>query len=57
MERERGMTWVPVENGSNEGSPVGNLGIKTETVNTATTLRKFYKVTRTGMAAYDSLGY
>jgi len=38
-------------------TPAGNLGIKTETVNTATTLRKFYKVTRTGMAAYDSLGY
>ena len=38
-------------------SPAGNSATKTEPVNTSTTLRKFYKFIRTGMAGYDSAGY
>jgi hypothetical protein len=38
-------------------SPAGNSATKTEPVNTSTTPRKFYKLNRTGMATYDSLGY
>ena len=38
-------------------SPPGNRATKTEPVNTSTTLRKFYKFIRTGMAGYDSAGY
>ena len=38
-------------------TPTGNSGEKTDTVNTGTTPRKFYKLTRTGMAPYDSVGY
>jgi YHYH protein len=34
----------------------GNLASKTDTVDTTTT-KKFYKLTRTGIAPYDSLGY
>jgi len=39
-------------------SPAGNSATTTDTVNTSTTLRKFYKFIRTGeMADYDSVGY
>ena len=38
-------------------SPPGNRATKTEPVNTSTTPRQFYKLTRTGMATYDSVGY
>ena len=47
-------TWTAL---SGNVTPAGNAGTKTETVNTATTTRKFYKLTRTGMATYDSVGY
>jgi hypothetical protein len=47
-------TWTTL---SGNVTPAGNVGTKTETVNTATTPRKFYKLTRTGMATYDSVGY
>jgi hypothetical protein len=47
-------TWTTL---SGTVTPSGNVGTKTETVNSATTPRKFYKVTRTGMATYDSVGY
>jgi hypothetical protein len=47
-------TWTAL---SGDVTPAGNVGTKTETVNTATTPRKFYKLTRTGMATYDSVGY
>ena len=36
---------------------MGNVETKTETMNTTTTPQKFYKMTRTGMATYDSVGY
>ena len=38
-------------------SPTGNSATTTDTVNTSTTPRKFYKFTRTGMATYDNAGY
>jgi hypothetical protein len=38
-------------------TPTGNVGTKTDTVNTSTTPKKFYKLTRTGMATYDNVGY
>jgi hypothetical protein len=38
-------------------TPTGNSGEKTDTVNTGTNPRKFYKFTRTGMATYDNVGY
>jgi hypothetical protein len=47
-------TWTPL---SGNVTPAGNIGTKTDTVNTGTTTRKFYKLNRTGMAAYDSVGY
>ena len=47
-------TWTAL---SGDVTPAGNVGTKTETVNTATTTKKFYKLTRTGMATYDSVGY
>ena len=47
-------TWTAL---SGTVTPAGNVGTKTETVNTTTTTRKFYKLTRTGMATYDSVGY
>ena len=47
-------TWTPL---SGTVTATGNIGAYTETVNSATTPRKFYKLTRTGMAAYDNLGY
>jgi len=47
-------TWTAL---SGNVTPAGNAGTKNETVNTATTTRKFYKLTRTGMATYDSVGY
>jgi hypothetical protein len=36
---------------------MGNVGTKTETMNTTTTPQKLYKMTRTGMATYDNVGY
>jgi len=42
---------------SNMVTPNGNIATKTENVDTTATPRKFYKLTRTGMATYDSLGY
>jgi hypothetical protein len=42
--------WTPL---SGTVNPAGNSGTKTDMVNT----RKFYKLTRAGMADYDSLGY
>jgi hypothetical protein len=47
-------TWTPL---SGTVNPAGNSGVKTETVNTSYTPRKFYKLTRTGMATYDNVGY
>ena len=38
-------------------SPSGNSATTTEPVNTSTTPKKFYKLTRTGMATYDNVGY
>jgi hypothetical protein len=38
-------------------SPAGNSATTTDTVNTSTTPKKFYKLTRTGMATYDNAGY
>jgi hypothetical protein len=35
-------------------TPTGNVGTKTDAV---TTPKKFYKLTRTGMATYDNAGY
>jgi hypothetical protein len=35
-------------------TPIGNVGTKTDAV---TTPKKFYKLTRTGMATYDNVGY
>jgi hypothetical protein len=35
----------------------GNIATRTENVDITTTPRKFYKVNRTGMAPYDSVGY
>jgi len=47
--------WTPL---SEIATPVGNSGEKIDTVNSSTTPRKFYKLTRTGMStAYDSVGY
>jgi len=48
-------TWTAL---SGTVTSAGNVGTKMETVNTTTTPRKFYKLTRTGMStAYDSVGY
>ena len=47
-------TWTPL---SGTVNPAGNSGVKTETVNASYTPRKFYKLTRTGMATYDNVGY
>jgi hypothetical protein len=47
-------TWTPL---SGTVTPAENIGTKTDTVNTGTTPKKFYKITRTGIAAYDSVGY
>jgi len=47
-------TWTPL---SETVTPAGNNGEKTDTLNTGTAPRKFYKVNRTGMAPYDSVGY
>ena len=47
-------TWTAL---SGTVTPAGNVGTKMETVNTTTTPRKFYKLTRTGMAPYDNVGY
>lgn len=47
-------TWTPL---SGNVTPAGNIGTKTDTVNTVTTPKKFYKITRTGIATYDSVGY
>ena len=38
-------------------SSAGNSATKTEPVNTTTTPKKFYKLTRTGITPYDSVGY
>jgi hypothetical protein len=38
-------------------TPAGNIGTKTDAVNTGTTPKKFYKIARTGMATYDNVGY
>ncbi|NCY23273.1 hypothetical protein EBX31_15145, partial [bacterium] len=35
----------------------GNVGTMKETVNTTAISKRFYKLTRTGMAPYDSVGY
>ena len=42
---------------SNTVTPNGNIATRTENMDTTTTPRKFYKVNRTGMAPYDSVGY
>ena len=47
-------TWTPL---SGNVTPAGNIGTKTDTVNTGTTPKKFYKITRTGIAAFDNVGY
>ena len=47
-------TWTAL---SGTVTPTSNVGIKTDTVNTSTTPKKFYKLTRTGMATYDNVGY
>jgi hypothetical protein len=44
-------TWTPL---SETVTPTGNSGAITETVNAT---KKFYKLTRTGMANYDNVGY
>ena len=46
--------WTPL---SNMVSTNSNIATNTESVDTTTTPRKFYKVNRTGMAPYDSVGY
>jgi len=38
-------------------SSAGNSATKTEPVNTTTTPKRFYKLTRTGITPYDSVGY
>jgi hypothetical protein len=47
-------TWTPL---SGSVTPNGNIATKNENVDTTATPRKFYKVTRTGIAPYDSVGY
>jgi len=47
-------TWAPL---SGTVTPAGNSGIKTDTVNTGYAPKKFYKLTRTGIATYDNVGY
>jgi YHYH protein len=47
-------TWTPL---SETVTPTGNSGIKTDTVNIGYAPKKFYKLTRTGMANYDNVGY
>jgi hypothetical protein len=47
-------TWTPL---SGTVTAATNKGEKTDTVNTVTTPKKFYKLTRTGMATYDNVGY
>ena len=47
-------TWSPL---SGTVTAATNKGEKTDTVNTVTTPKKFYKLTRTGMATYDNVGY
>jgi hypothetical protein len=47
-------TWTSL---SGTVTPAGNIGTKTDAVNTGTTPKKFYKITRTGMATYDNVGY
>jgi hypothetical protein len=47
-------TWTPLSGNANLTE---NIGTKTDTVNTSTTPKKFYKLTRTGMATYDNVGY
>jgi len=49
-----GSTWTSI---SGTVTPNGNIATKTENVDTTATPRKFYKLTRTGMATYDSVGY
>jgi hypothetical protein len=44
-------TWTAL---SGTVTPTGNVGTKTDAV---TTPKKFYKLTRTGMATYDNVGY
>jgi hypothetical protein len=47
--------WTPLSGNANL---IENIGTMTDTVNTSTTLRKFYKFIRIGgMADYDSVGY
>ena len=46
--------WTPL---SNMVSTNGNVATNTENVDTTATPKKFYKVNRTGMAPYDSVGY
>jgi hypothetical protein len=47
-------TWTPLSGNANLTE---NIGTKTDTANTASTPKKFYKLTRTGMATYDNVGY
>jgi hypothetical protein len=47
-------TWTTL---SETVTPTGNSGVITETVNTGYVPKKFYKLTRTGMANYDNVGY
>jgi len=47
-------TWTSL---SGTVTPAGNIGTKTDAVNTGTTPKKFYKIARTGMATYDNVGY
>jgi hypothetical protein len=47
-------TWTPLSGNANVTE---NIGTKTDTVNTASSPKKFYKLTRTGMATYDNVGY
>jgi len=42
---------------SNTVTTNGNIATRTENMDITTTPRKFYKVNRTGMAPYDSVGY
>jgi len=46
--------WTPL---SYMVSTNGNIATNTENVDTTATPKKFYKVNRTGMAPYDSVGY
>jgi hypothetical protein len=46
--------WTPL---SYMVSTKGNIATNTENVDTTATPKKFYKVNRTGMAPYDSVGY